>query len=59
MSSSPANVTGADWDTSPADARATISHWDANPQLVRKHYPLGGNGKERAEPLSPAGTESR
>lgn len=38
----------ADWDGILADARATISRWRANAQLVRKHYLLSDDGKECA-----------
>ncbi len=37
---------GADWDTILSGARATIPHWRANRQLVRKHYLLSDDGKE-------------
>jgi hypothetical protein len=30
---------GADWDAILAGARATVPHWRANPDLVRKHWP--------------------
>jgi hypothetical protein len=39
---------GADWDAILDDARATIPRWSANPQLVRKHYLLSGDGHECA-----------
>jgi hypothetical protein len=39
---------GADWDAILAEARATISRWHANPQLVRKHYLLSEDGSECA-----------
>src|SRR5262245_17351133 len=34
---------GADWDAILSAARATIPHWRANPDLVRKHYLLSGD----------------
>ena len=37
---------GADWDAILAGARATIPHWRANPQLVRKHFLLSDDGEE-------------
>jgi hypothetical protein len=37
---------GADWDAILSGARATISHWRANAQLVRKHYLLSEDGTE-------------
>ena len=39
---------GADWDAILGSARATISHWRANAQLVRKHYLLSEDGTECA-----------
>ena len=39
---------GADWDVILSGARATISHWRANAQLVRKHYLLSEDGTECA-----------
>jgi hypothetical protein len=39
---------GATWDDILRDARATIPRWQANPQLVRKHYLLSENGDECA-----------
>jgi hypothetical protein len=39
---------GADWDAILAGARATIPHWRANPQLVRKHYLVSADGQECA-----------
>ena len=39
---------GADWDDILAAARATVPHWRANPQLVRKHYLLSEDGAECA-----------
>jgi len=39
---------GADWDAILAEARATIPHWRANAQLVRKHYLLSEDGAECA-----------
>jgi hypothetical protein len=39
---------GADWDAILAGARATIPHWRANPQLVRKHYLLDDDAGECA-----------
>jgi len=39
---------GADWDAILAEARATVSRWRANPQLVRKHYLLSEDGTECA-----------
>jgi hypothetical protein len=35
---------GVDRDTVLADARSTVPHWQANPDLVRKHYLLGDDG---------------
>jgi hypothetical protein len=39
---------GADWDAILADARTTIPRWSANPDLVRKHYLLSGDGRQCA-----------
>jgi len=39
---------GADWDAILAGARATVPHWRANPELVRKHYLLSDDGRECA-----------
>ena len=39
---------GADWDAILAGARATVPHWRANPDLVRKHYLLSDDGSECA-----------
>jgi hypothetical protein len=35
---------GLDRDAILADARATVPHWQANGDLVRKHYLLGDDG---------------
>ena len=39
---------GADWDAILSAARATVPHWSANPELVRKHYLLSDDGRECA-----------
>ena len=39
---------GADWDAILAGARATVPHWRANPELVRKHYLSSDDGRECA-----------
>ena len=36
---------GADWQSILADAKATLPHWRANTDLVRKHYLLGDDGR--------------
>jgi hypothetical protein len=36
---------GADWNAILDGARATIPHWRANPQLVRKHYVVSEDGE--------------
>jgi len=38
----------ADWDAILSGARATVPHWRANPELVRKHYLLSDDGTECA-----------
>ena len=35
---------GMDRDAILADARTTVPHWRANPDLIRKHYLLGDDG---------------
>jgi hypothetical protein len=37
---------GADWDGILRDARAVIPHWQANPDLLRKHFLLSDDGRE-------------
>ena len=39
---------GADWDAILSGARATVPHWRANRDLVRKHYLLSDDGRECA-----------
>jgi hypothetical protein len=35
---------GADWQSILGDPKATLPHWRANTDLVRKHYLVGGDG---------------
>jgi hypothetical protein len=39
---------GADWDAILNEARATIPRWNADPDLLRKHYLLSADGAECA-----------
>ena len=43
---------GADWDTILAAARATVPHWSANRQLVRKHYLLSDDAQNAPGSIS-------